>query len=234
MKSGYRHNRRHQELGIYVALTALISTVLFGFIGWAIDSGHLYVVRSDLQRATASGALASTDILKNTKQPRVLYPPPGGAVICTDFATKALSIAAANGSPYSVYDGSHGCTESNDHSYCYGSYSINQSYDTPSSQVPTTDQYDVIFYDTTGHGDNTCSNSDAPWTTSIEIVSPVPNIDLPGGSNCTSPYDESTNQYPFNCVLFITTTKTQNYFMRIPPFNQAQTIIHVKLVAYGF
>ena len=47
-----------QERGAVLVLVGVLMFVLIGFAALAIDLGHLYVVRNELQNAADSGALA--------------------------------------------------------------------------------------------------------------------------------------------------------------------------------
>src|SRR2546430_12778898 len=75
--------RRTKTLGQSLIVFALMSTVIFGIIGLAVDSGVSYLSAAGSTRAAGAAALA-------------------GVVDMPDFAaakTEALKVAAANGFP---------------------------------------------------------------------------------------------------------------------------------------
>ena len=52
---------------------ALIMVVLIGFIGMAVDVGHFYVVKSELQNAADAGALAGAANVTNHYQEALIF-----------------------------------------------------------------------------------------------------------------------------------------------------------------
>lgn len=54
-----------EEQGVTVVVVALLIVVFISFAALAVDIGHLYVVRNELQNAADAGALAGTRILYN-------------------------------------------------------------------------------------------------------------------------------------------------------------------------
>lgn len=59
------------EQGAVMALVALMMIGLLGFMALAVDVGHLYMVRNELQNAADAGALAGASVLYNDNATRV-------------------------------------------------------------------------------------------------------------------------------------------------------------------
>lgn len=58
-----RHASRHRQRGAVIITVALLTLFLLGFIGFALDFGRLFVVKSELQTAMDSCALAAAQEL---------------------------------------------------------------------------------------------------------------------------------------------------------------------------
>jgi hypothetical protein len=56
---------RGNQRGVTILLVAIVMVVLIGFAALAIDIGHLFVVRNELQNAADAGALAGARVLYN-------------------------------------------------------------------------------------------------------------------------------------------------------------------------
>ena len=82
---GYAYNNK----GFSIVFVALTMFVIVGFVGLAIDIGHVYMVKGQLQNAADAGALAGAGVIypANTSPPPVTFPPP-------NFAGARLSAAA--------------------------------------------------------------------------------------------------------------------------------------------
>jgi len=51
------------ERGSILVITALSLVALVGFVGLALDLGHLYVVKTELQNAADAAALAAAEMM---------------------------------------------------------------------------------------------------------------------------------------------------------------------------
>ena len=60
-----RHARGHRQQGAVIVTVALLMLFLLGFIGFALDFGRLFVVKSELQTAVDSCALAAAQELNS-------------------------------------------------------------------------------------------------------------------------------------------------------------------------
>ena len=80
------------ERGVVAVITAIMMVVLLGMAAFAIDVGHLYAVRADLQTAADAAALAAAEelphagtVIKTARQYGTLnYPEPGIVVTGSD------------------------------------------------------------------------------------------------------------------------------------------------------
>ena len=64
------HRQRSARKGAITVMVAILSVVLLGCVALAIDVGHLYVARTELQRAADSAALAGAQALgRNSESP---------------------------------------------------------------------------------------------------------------------------------------------------------------------
>lgn len=81
--------RLRERYGVVAVVVAVLIVVLIGFAAFAIDIGHLYVVRGELQNAADAGALAGA---------RVLFAKDadGNEIVNTDANQVALDAAIAN------------------------------------------------------------------------------------------------------------------------------------------
>lgn len=76
------------QSGAVIATTAICLMMFLGLLGLVLDLGHLYLVRSELQRAADASALAGA---------RALFLPPLSAPPqCSQAQTRALEMAQAN------------------------------------------------------------------------------------------------------------------------------------------
>ena len=81
-------NRLNNQSGAIAVITAIMLTMLLGFVALSIDTGHLVVTKNELQNAADAGALAGA---------RELYSPDGSAIqnscnqTAYDIATSNLS-----------------------------------------------------------------------------------------------------------------------------------------------
>ena len=64
-------NEKMGNRGVTAVIVAMLLIVFFGFTALAIDIGHLYVVRNELQNAADAGALAGAENLFITGETQI-------------------------------------------------------------------------------------------------------------------------------------------------------------------
>jgi Flp pilus assembly protein TadG len=79
---------RRDDSGAVMVLTALAIVALIGFAALAIDIGHLYVVKNELQNAADAGALAGARNLAPYITANPVHPNWDSALTAADSATK--------------------------------------------------------------------------------------------------------------------------------------------------
>ena len=212
--------RRRRESGVYLVFFAIAFLAFWGLVGIAIDNGNLDVIQRDMQRSGDAAALGGGDVLKYVNHTATGVPGESSSTVCTQFATMVVQTAQANG--FNTWDGSHACTQA-DKAHCYGTYLSSHKQRVPGSTAPSAIQYDVIFFDTNAHPGNGGCGPNEPWQTELELVTPVPVVDVPAGSDCAT--------YPYNCVEVFLAKKTPNYIMNIFGFRTSTVV--VSSIGYG-
>jgi Flp pilus assembly protein TadG len=108
-------NRNNSRGTVSIQLLVLMVPVFFGFMGFAIDLGRLYLIRGELNQAAAAMALAAASKLN-------------GSTAATDFATNAALLTLDNGNL-------------NGNKYNFGSVVINQGTAFLTSNAPAPSYY---------------------------------------------------------------------------------------------
>jgi Flp pilus assembly protein TadG len=93
MKSARAADSRRRERGATAVVVAVMVTALFGILGLALNVGHLMSVRSELQTAADSAALAAGQQLAVIVDPTTGYP---DMTKIADVTTQATTYSANN------------------------------------------------------------------------------------------------------------------------------------------
>ena len=80
-------SKHTDERGAVAIIVGLVIVLLIGFAALAIDLGHLYVVRNEIQNAADAGALAGARFLYNNDGTAVNTGENGANQIAYDAAT---------------------------------------------------------------------------------------------------------------------------------------------------
>lgn len=83
--------RLKERQGVTVVIACVLIVVLIGFTALAIDAGHLFVVRGEMQNAADAGALAGARLLFNIDENNQATVNTGANQIAHDVAEKNLS-----------------------------------------------------------------------------------------------------------------------------------------------
>lgn len=87
----YLQHRQGERRGAIIVMVAILLVVLLGCVALAVDIGHLYVARTELQRAADAAALAGAQALG-----RGLDSPLGEYLFANDIYSQAESYAQLN------------------------------------------------------------------------------------------------------------------------------------------
>ena len=121
--------------GVTAIIVGITMTALIGFAALAVDLGHLYVVKNELQNAADSGALAGARVLYND----------GGTVVNTGANQTGYDAAVSNKSEdvsVDVHGLQEGDVQRGHWSFTTGEFTANASEDPP-DLLKSTDDLDV-------------------------------------------------------------------------------------------
>ncbi len=191
-------NRRRQPAGLdqrgtIAVITAMCLLLLLGMTGLALDLGHLYVVKSELQRAADAGAEAGARAL--------FFPATSAPPQCSQATATGTMIAQANrvnGAAAAVADIQTGYWDWHAGTFAAGCSSASPNY-TTAVKLTARNPVNLAFMGIFGHAQVTLS---APAISSMAFVRGVP----PG----TIPVALSKSAYKIGNQVIISFTGTDN------------------------
>ena len=196
-----RRGRRASQLGQTLIILALMFTLMLGIAGLAIDVSHNYVDRRAAQSGSDAAAMAAGETLASAGT--VLTSAPS----VTSKPVKAAHDFAANNGFNTVIPGANKCDQSSGNSFTTTWF--DSSY-TPSSLSQCSVSKGFVTKVTVNDPPCgiTASNGTVPFaltpTAAANCAGVDPNQKLPT-TDC--------NQYPYNCVQVVITTRTTNYIL---------------------
>jgi Flp pilus assembly protein TadG len=142
-------SRTNKRGAVSLPLLVIMVPVLFGFMGFAIDLGRLYLIRGELNQAASAMALASAAKLNGTSA-------------ATDFATNAAMLTLDN-------------SLNNANKYNFGSLQLNQTTGILTSDAPAP-SYFATATDAMGSSDGTAASGISAQYAQANITADAPLI----------------------------------------------------------